>query len=90
MKAKKVKEFSKKIFVGVALANIIIIAFAIYMIYITGDLTPLSYLIPAAAAEMATTTGFYYSKAKAENKIKLMSNNNEESKPEDIGSADDY
>lgn len=90
MKAKKAKEFSKKIFVGVALANIIIIAFAIYMIYITGDLTPLSYLIPAAAAEMATATGFYYSKAKAENKIKLMRKSNEEPKLEDIGSADDY
>ena len=29
------------------------------------------YLIPAVFAELATATGFYYSKAKAENRIKL-------------------
>lgn len=32
---------------------------------------PLAYLIPAIFAELATATGFYYSKAKAENRIKL-------------------
>lgn len=31
----------------------------------------LAYLIPAVFAELATGTGFYYSKAKAENRIKL-------------------
>lgn len=31
----------------------------------------LAYLIPAIFAELATATGFYYSKAKAENRIKL-------------------
>ena len=35
------------------------------------DLAPLAYLIPAIFAELATATGFYYSKAKAENRIKL-------------------
>lgn len=34
--------------------------------------TPLAYLIPSVAAEVATGTGFYYSKAKVENRIKLM------------------
>ena len=38
----------------------------------TLDLTPLAYLIPSVAAEVATGTGFYYSKAKVENRIKLM------------------
>ena len=33
------------------------------------------YLIPAVFAEMASATGFYYTKAKAENKIKLMNAN---------------
>ena len=37
----------------------------------TGDTSPLAYLIPAVFAELATATGFYYSKAKAENRIKL-------------------
>lgn len=34
-----------------------------------------AYLIPAVFAEMASATGFYYTKAKAENKIKLMNAN---------------
>lgn len=38
----------------------------------TLDLTPLAYLIPSVAAEVAIGTGFYYSKAKVENRIKLM------------------
>ncbi|NLK40371.1 MAG: hypothetical protein GX303_09075 [Clostridiales bacterium] len=82
---KRPKEFSKKIFIGVAVVNIVLIAFSLYMMYATGDLTPLSYIIPAAAAEMATATGFYYSKAKAENKIKLMKSNGIKPKEEDFG-----
>lgn len=45
------------------------------MIWRTSDLSPLAYLIPAIAAETATGTGFYYSKAKVENRIKLMKQN---------------
>lgn len=45
------------------------------MIWITCDLSPLTYLIPAVAAETATGTGFYYAKAKVENRIKLMKQN---------------
>lgn len=41
------------------------------MIEETKDLSPLAYLIPAVFGELATATGFYYSKAKAENRIKL-------------------
>ncbi len=48
------------------------------------DLSPLSYLIPAAFGELATATGFYYNKAKAENKIKLMKSNGIEPTREDI------
>lgn len=84
-KRKKPKEFSKKIFIGVATVNVILIGFALYMMYVTGDLTPLSYIIPAATAEMATATGFYYSKAKAENKIKLMKSNGIKPKEENFG-----
>jgi hypothetical protein len=36
----------------------------------------MAYLIPAVAAETATGTGFYYSKAKVENRIKLMKHYN--------------
>ena len=42
------------------------------MIWLTMDTSALGYLIPAVFTEMAAATGFYYSKAKAENKIKLM------------------
>ena len=48
---------------------------AYLMIWRTLDLSPLAYLIPSVAAEVATGTGFYYSKAKVENRIKLMKQN---------------
>lgn len=65
-------EFSKKILIVAAIINILVIGFSCVMIYITRDLSPLCYLIPSVAGEVATGTGFYYTKAKAENKIKLM------------------
>ena len=65
-------EFSKKILVVAAVVNVAVIIFTFIMIWRTNDLTPLSYLIPAVAAETATGTGFYYAKAKVENRIKLM------------------
>lgn len=69
-------EFSKKIFITVAVINILVIAFVCFMVYKTLDTEPLTPLITTVAAEMATGTGFYYNKAKAENKIKLMRDNN--------------
>lgn len=71
-KKKKPAEFSKKIFIGVSIVNLFVLIFACVMVWRTMDLSPLSYLIPAAAAEMATATGFYYNKAKAENKLKIQ------------------
>lgn len=68
-------EFSKKILLFAALVNVVVIVFTLIMIWRTGDLSPLAYLIPAVAAETATGTGFYYSKAKVENRIKLMKQN---------------
>ena len=71
-KRKPKMEFSKKLFTGVSILNVMIVIFTLIMVWRTLDLSPLSYLIPSAFAELATATGFYYSKAKAENKIKLM------------------
>ena len=71
-KLKRRIEFSKIIFVGVSAVTLAITGFSCYMIWLTMDTSALAYLIPAVAAEMATSTGFYYNKAKAENKIKLM------------------
>lgn len=74
-KKKAPLEFSKKILLFAALVNVVVIVFTLIMIWRTNDLTPLAYLIPAVAAETATGTGFYYAKAKVENRIKLMKQN---------------
>ena len=72
--SKKV-EFSKIIFCGVSIVTILITVFSCWIIYSTMDASALAYLIPAVFAEMASATGFNYTKAKAENKIKLMNAN---------------
>ena len=64
-------EFSKKMFVGVAIGTALIVIFSLVIVWKTGDTSPLTYIIPAMFAELATATGFYYKKAEAENKIKL-------------------
>lgn len=68
-------EFSKKIMIAAGVLNVVVILFTLVMVWRTLDLSPLSYLIPSVAAEVATGTGFYYSKAKVENRIKLMKAN---------------
>lgn len=75
LKKKPPKEFSKKILIVAGIINTVVIVFTMVMIWRTLDLSPLAYLIPSVAAEVATGTGFYYSKAKVENRIKLMRQN---------------
>ena len=78
-KKKKRVEFSKLIFGGVSVATIAVVVFSCRMIYVTGDLSPLAYLIPSVFAELATATGFYYRKAQKENELKIphyMANQN--------------
>ena len=65
------REFSKLILYVVGAVTVGVTAFILIMIWRTENLEPLAYLIPAVFAELATATGFYYSKAKAENRIKL-------------------
>lgn len=72
---KKKVEFSKLIFVGVSVLTVAITVFSCHMIWLTRDTSALAYLIPTVFTEMASATGFYYTKAKAENKIKLMAAN---------------
>lgn len=74
-KKKQPLEFSKKILIVAAIINTIVIGFTLTMVWITQDLSPLEFLIPSVAGEVAVGTGFYYSKAKVENKIKLMKKN---------------
>mgnify|MGYP003301766166 CR=1 FL=1 len=68
-------EFSKKILIVAGVINICVIIFTFLMVWRTNDLSPLEFLIPSVAAEVSVGTGFYYSKAKLENKIKLMKSN---------------
>ena len=75
-KKRRPMEFSKKILIVAGLLNLVVIAFTLIMVWRTLDVTPLAYLIPSVAAEVATGTAFYYTKAKVENRIKLMKANN--------------
>lgn len=68
-------EFSKKILIFSGGVNLVIILFTLYMVWKTENLEPLVYLIPAASGAAAVGEAFYYSKAKVENKIKLMRDN---------------
>lgn len=71
MRIKRKMEFSKKIFVGIAVATTAIVIFSLVIVWRTGDTSPLAYIIPAIFVELATVTGFYFKKAETENKIKL-------------------
>lgn len=77
-------EFSKKILYVAAFINVVVIGFTLWYVQATQDGSSLAYLIPAVAAETATGTGWYYAKAKAENRIKLMKDNNIKPKREDF------
>lgn len=68
----KKTEFSKKIIIFMTVFTVIITVYSLALMWKTGDTSPLAYLIPSVFAEYATATGFYYWKARAENKIKLM------------------
>lgn len=68
---RKKREFSKVILACVGAVTLVVTVFTLAVVWKTGDTTSLAYLIPAVFAELATATGFYYSKAKAENRIKL-------------------
>lgn len=87
-KKKQLTEFSKKILMVAGVLNTVVIVFTMIMVWRTLDLTPLAYLIPSVAAEVATGTGFYYSKAKVENRIKLMRQNKVE--PNEQHFSDNY
>lgn len=78
LKKQNKMEFSKIILIGVTMAVAMVTLFSFAMVYITRDLSPLNYLIPAWFAEFSIATGFYYNKAKAENITKIEKYNYEE------------
>lgn len=64
-------EYSKQLMDFVKCIVVIVTAFTLYMVWETKNLDPLIYLIPAAFGAFGAAAGFYYSKAKKENEIKL-------------------
>ena len=70
------KEFSKKIFNIVITLFIIVIFYAMALMWKTNTTDGLMYLIPAVGTLASVTIGFYYWKAKMENIVKLSKENN--------------
>ena len=70
-KTKKRFEFSKIVAVIGMAMWVFVNLFALAMIALTLDLSPLAYVIGSVDAVVAVVLGFYYWKAKAENQIKL-------------------
>ena len=69
------KEFSKKIFNIVITIFIIVIFYAMALMWKTGTTDGLMYLIPSVGTLASVTIGFYYWKAKMENIVKLSKEN---------------
>lgn len=64
-------EFSKKIFNIVITLFIIVLFYSMALMWKTDNTDALAYLIPSVSGLSATCVGFYYWKARLENKIKL-------------------
>ena len=69
------KEFSKKIFNIVITLFVIVIFYAMALMWKVGTTDGLMYLIPAVGTLASVTVGFYYWKAKMENMVKLSKEN---------------
>lgn len=68
---KQKMEFSKKIFIIVMTCFVVVMIYSMVLMWKTNNTDPLSYLIPSVSGLAATAVGFYYWKARLENKIKL-------------------
>lgn len=64
-------EFSKLLLIISFIMAFGVMIFSMFLMWRTGDTSPLAYLIPSVFVEVATATAFYYNKAKRENEIKL-------------------
>ena len=65
------EEFSKLLLRMIVSLTIIISFFCIFFCFKFETTEPLTYLVPSVFTELAAGTGFYYWKAKSENKIKI-------------------
>lgn len=70
-KNKPKMETSKVILLVIGVSLAVTILFSMVMMVITHDLSPIDWILTGMYGLAATAVGFYYNKAKAENKIKL-------------------
>lgn len=73
-KVKKRFEFSKIMLTLVTLMSLLLTFFGLVYMWVNHDSTLFSYIIGGWFVELATATGFYYNKAKAENVEKFRQN----------------
>lgn len=66
-----VEEFSKLLIRMLVGLTMIVSFFCIFFCFKFETTEPLTYLVPSVFTELAAGTGFYYWKAKSENKIKI-------------------
>lgn len=72
MKKKKI-DCSKKILIVSYAVALSLILFMLVGIVLKLDVSPIENVTLASLGEVATATGFYYNKSKAENKLKIIS-----------------
>ena len=82
-------EFSKLIFCIDVVLTVSVTVFGCVLMWRTADLSALPTLLSLAFGAYATTTGFYFWKARKENEIKLLKANHIEIKRQDIISQED-
>ena len=70
-KKKTAEEFSKLLIRILMGLTIVVSIFCIIFCFKFETIEPLTYLVPSIFTELAAGTGFYYWKAKSENKIKI-------------------
>lgn len=64
-------DFSKKILYVLWISTTLVVLFSFVLMWRTSDLSPLTVIIGGLFTELATSTGFYYWKAKNENMAKF-------------------
>ena len=85
---KRKKEFSKVVVFILGVVGITVLALTFHLMYLTHDLSPLMYVIPSTGTVVGMGIGFYFNKAKSENKIKLMKKYGVEPTPESFNEGD--
>ena len=65
-------EFSKLILIVMYITAVVFTGVTAYLAYVNASITSFAPIILAIWAELATASGFYYWKAKSENKLKIL------------------